>query len=73
MPGAESTIRSSCVCESMNPGATIRPLASMTTAPFVARFAPTAKWIAFDSLAAAKRAAPVPSMTVPPRKQEQQG
>jgi len=69
MCGSERTIWSSWVCTSMNPGATILPLASSTSAPPCARSAPTSTmrspWM---RTSAAKRGAPVPSMTVPPRR-----
>src|SRR5215831_14435151 len=66
--GAESTIRSSWVCTSMNPGATTLPATSMTWAPSLASPGSIAT-IRPSSMrtSASNRSAPVPSITVPPR------
>src|SRR5438552_5033754 len=63
------TIRSSCVWTSMKPGATMQPLASMTAAPAVGRSASMATIRSPSThTSAVRRGAPVPSITVPPRK-----
>ena len=68
MVACESTAWSSCVCESMKPGATMRPVASRVrsavwpaSAPMATMRSPTMP------TSAAKRGALLPSMTVPPR------
>ena len=68
--GAASTIWSSCVCTSMKPGATIIPATSMTSASGGDKTgADRGDPVAVDAHVGDERGAPVPSMTVPPRKQ----
>src|SRR5206468_2424760 len=69
MSGEANSARSSCVCTSMNPGATIRPATSISRAPWVFGISPTAAMRSpATATSARKRAAPVPSITVPPRR-----
>jgi hypothetical protein len=68
MPGCDSSAWSSCVCESMKPGATIRPVASMVRAALAPARSPTAEMRpSLMPTSASKRGALVPSMTVPRR------
>jgi hypothetical protein len=64
----DSTAWSSCVCESMKPGATMRPVASSVRRPCGPR---ACRWRRCGRptmpTSASKRGALVPSMTVPPR------
>ncbi len=74
MSGAASSRRSSCVCTSMNPGATTSPRASTTRAAGSAPSAPTAVMRPpLTATSAARRGPPVPSMTVPPRSRRSTG
>ena len=68
MSGCDSRAWSSWVCESMKPGATIRPAASMVRAALAPARSPTAAMRpSRTATSASKRGALVPSMTVPPR------
>ena len=68
MLGRASSAWSSWVCESMKPGATIRPAASIVRAAWLPARSPTATMRSSSmATSASKRGALVPSMTVPPR------
>ena len=68
MSGCASSAWSSWVCESMKPGATIRPAASIVRAALAPARSPTAAMRpSLTATSASKRGALVPSMTVPPR------
>jgi hypothetical protein len=64
----DSTAWSSCVCESMKPGATMRPVASsVRSAVWPASWPMAAMRPSTMPMSASKRGALVPSITVPPR------
>ena len=67
--GEANKARSSWVCTSMNPGATILPDTSISRAPVDLATSPTAAMRSPTIATSARtRGLPVPSMTVPPRK-----
>src|ERR1700693_635860 len=69
MSGEANSARSSCVCTSIKPGATIRPETSISRAPCAFDACPTAEIRSpATATSARKRGAPVPSITVPPRR-----
>src|SRR3954468_3687003 len=67
MSGCESIRRSSCVCASMKPGATILPPASSSSFALPFSFPIAAILPPLTARSASKRSARVPSMTVPLR------
>jgi len=68
MSGCDSSAWSSWVCESMKPGATTSPIASITDFALAPSRPPTATMRpSCTATSASKRGAFVPSTTVPPR------